>query len=320
MRHMANAWAVVLAGGDGARLRSLTTTREGVVIPKQYCSMGRSECLLQDAVKRAQSVVSPAHVCSVVAAQHRRWWSSALSGSSDANVFVQPQNKGTGYGILLALLKLQRINPAAIVTLLPADHYFKDEGPITRALRSAANLASENPDKIYLLGTEPESADGELGYILPAEPARGNAVGVVGFTEKPERSYAQELIRLGALWNLFILVGGVGALLELFEESHSRQRAAMEAALNRQAQGDADAIKSLYEGIEPMDFSRDVLELQATRLHTIGVSRCGWTDLGTPQRVEATVRQLSASAGIVRALARVPEALFFDLSAAAAHA
>jgi mannose-1-phosphate guanylyltransferase len=316
MRHMANAWAVVMAGGDGARLRSLTTTREGVVVPKQYCSFGRSECLLQDAVKRAQSVVSPAHVCSVVAAQHRRWWSTALSGSSDANTFVQPQNKGTGYGILLALLRLERINPAAVVTLLPADHYFKDEGPIIRTLRSAANLASENPNNIYLLGTEPEGPGSELGYILPAEAVHRNAVEVVGFTEKPELSYAQELLRLGALWNLFILVGGIGALLELFEESHSRQISEMKAVLDRESLGDADALEDLYGKIAPMDFSKDVLELQATRLQLMGVSRCGWTDLGTPQRVEATVRHLSASAGIARALSRIPAALFFDLSAA----
>ena len=198
MRDMANGWAVVMAGGDGARLRTLTTTQDGVVIPKQYCSLGGSDCLLQAAVKRAQRVVTPAHVCSVVASQHRRWWSTALSPSSEANIFVQPQNKGTGYGIMLALLKLERINPAAIVTLLPADHYFKDEAQIVRVLRSAANMASEDRN-IYLLGTEPEGPDGELGYILPAGLVpRNGAADVVGFTEKPEPSYARELIRLGA--------------------------------------------------------------------------------------------------------------------------
>jgi mannose-1-phosphate guanylyltransferase len=318
MRDMANGWAVVMAGGDGARLRNLTTTQDGVVIPKQYCSLGRSDCLLQDAVKRAQRVVTPAHVCSVVASQHRRWWSTALSPSSEANIFVQPQNKGTGYGIMLALLKLERINPAAIVTLLPADHYFKDEAQIVRVLRSAANMASENREHIYLLGTEPDGPDGELGYILPAGSVpRNGAADVVGFTEKPELSYARELIRLGALWNLFILVGGIGALLELFEESHSRQVAAMGAALDRQAAGDSNALRDLYATIEPIDFSRDVLELQANQLRLMVVPRCGWTDLGTPQRVEATVRHLSAASAISLPVMRAPAPLFFDLGGAA---
>jgi mannose-1-phosphate guanylyltransferase len=316
MRHMASAWAVVMAGGDGVRLRNLTTTREGLVVPKQYCSLGRSECLLQDAVKRAQRVVSPAHVCSVVAAQHRRWWSTALSDLSEANIFEQPQNKGTGYGILLALLRLERINPAAIVTLLPADHYFSDEAAIVRTLRSAANLASENPRTIYLLGTEPEGPDSELGYILPAECASGNVSGVAGFIEKPESSYARELLQLGARWNLFILVGGVGTLLELFAESHSSAMANMRAALDREAAGDTHGLTNLYETMESIDFSRDILELQAPRLKLLTVPRCGWTDLGTPQRVGAMLRILSASVGISRT-GTPPAPLFFDLSATA---
>ena len=66
---------------------------------------------------------------------------------------------------------------------------------------------------------QPEGPDGELGYILPAGPVQRNgAAEVVGFTEKPEPSYARDLIRLGALWNLFILVGGIGALLESFSK------------------------------------------------------------------------------------------------------
>ncbi len=166
MRHSADAWAIVLAGGDGARLRALTTTRAGVVVPKQYCSFGHSTCLLQDALTRAHSVVAPAHACAVVAAQHRRWWSTALSQVHDTNVFIQPQNKGTGYGILLSLLRLKTINPRAVATLLPADHFFRDEGPITRTLRTAGNLASLNSRAIYLLGADPDGPDSELGYMI----------------------------------------------------------------------------------------------------------------------------------------------------------
>jgi mannose-1-phosphate guanylyltransferase len=315
VRHLANTWAIVLAGGDGARLRTLTKTREGEVVPKQYCSFGRSTCLLQDALQRAHSVVASPHLCTVVAAQHRRWWSSALSQVLDTNVFVQPKNKGTGYGILLALLRLSAINPCGIVTLLPADHFFRDEGPITRAMRTAGNLASLNPQAIYLLGSEPDGPDSELGYILPAERASRKATNVVGFTEKPDRNYAKELLALGALWNLFIPVGKVGALLELFEESYAREVADLRAALDREMAGDERALETLYNSIAPMDFSRDVLELQAPRLQVIPVPSCGWTDLGTPQRVEATARDLFASFGIAWRHHVPHSPLFFDLAA-----
>jgi mannose-1-phosphate guanylyltransferase len=315
MRGMAQTWAVVLAGGEGRRLRTLTTTREGLVIPKQYCSFKRSTCLLQDALNRAQTVAISSNVCTVVAAQHRRWWTPAVSGLNEANVFIQPKNKGTAYGILLALLKLEGINPSATVTLLPADHYFRDEDTIKRSLRVAGNLASENRHATYLLGVEPNAADSELGYILPALNARGTAADIVGFTEKPALEYAQELVALGALWNLFILVGTVSSLLELFEEDYAYAVVQMREALKQQAAGDEEYLDRWYESVTPIDFSRDVLEVQATRLKVLRVPRCGWTDLGTPQRVVATVRDLSRIPSPVRSESGRNSALFFDLGA-----
>jgi mannose-1-phosphate guanylyltransferase len=43
-------WAVVLAGGDGSRLREITTTAVGEVIPKQFCSLQKKTCLLENAL------------------------------------------------------------------------------------------------------------------------------------------------------------------------------------------------------------------------------------------------------------------------------
>jgi mannose-1-phosphate guanylyltransferase len=313
VRGMAETWGVVLAGGEGSRLRKLTTTREGLVIPKQYCSLRRSSCLLQDALTRARAVAIESHVCAVVAAQHHRWWSSALADVNESNVYVQPHNRGTGYGILLALLKLEMRNPGATVVLLPADHYFLHEESVARSLRVACNLASANPLATFLLGAEPERPDAELGYILPAERTLSKPSAIVGFTEKPSIDYARDLLGLGALWNLFILVGSVGALLELFEEDYADAVSQLSEALDREAAGDRKSVEKLYGEIEPIDFSRNVLEVQATRLQVIRVPHCGWTDLGTPQRVEATVRSIARRAGISRWRKGPGAPLFFDL-------
>lgn len=314
VRDMAETWAVVLAGGEGSRLRKLTTTRDGSVIPKQYCSLGRSSCLLQDALTRARTVVLPSHVCTVVAAQHRRWWSSAVVSLDESNVYIQPQNRGTACGILLALLRLEMRNPGATVVLLPADHHFRDEEAVTRVLRVARNLARTNPRATFLMGAEPESPDTELGYILPAERLLDKPAAIIGFTEKPSIHYARELLSLGALWNLFILVGSVGALLELFEEDYPDAVSQMNEALGSEAAGNRESVGKLYDAMAPIDFSRDILEVQATRLQVVRVSHCGWTDLGTPQRVEATVRSMVRSAGVARERQRLSTPLFFDLS------
>jgi mannose-1-phosphate guanylyltransferase len=312
---MVDTWGVILAGGEGSRLRKITTNREGLVIPKQYCSLERSSCLLQDAVARAGTVALPSHICTVVAAQHRRWWMSALTALNESNVFVQPQNRGTALGVLLAVLTLEMRNPAATIVLLPADHYFRDEEAITRVLRVAGNLASANSASTYLIGAEPASADPELGYILPTERVVDRPGLIAGFREKPNAEYARELIALGALWNLFIVVGSVSALLGLFMEEHAEVVRGMRGALKQRAAGLCNAVETFYERIEPIDFSGDILEVQASRLHVVRVPHCGWTDLGTPQRVEATIRSIGGGAGLANGRRTRSVPLFFDLGA-----
>jgi mannose-1-phosphate guanylyltransferase len=315
VRQMVDTWAVILAGGEGSRLRKITTNREGLVIPKQYCSLDRSSCLLQDAVVRGGSVALPSHICTVVAAQHRRWWTSAVSALNESNVFVQPQNRGTALGILLAALTLEMRNPTATLVLLPADHYFRDEEAITRGLRVACNLASRNTTATYLLGVEPASADTELGYILPTERLADRPASIAGFKEKPSAEHARELIALGALWNLFIVVGSVSAVLELFREEHAEVVREMRESLTQKGAGQRDAVEEFYAKVNPVDFSRDILEVQAGRLQIIRLPHCGWTDLGTPQRVEATIRSIGRGADLGQRRGARSAPLFFDLGA-----
>jgi mannose-1-phosphate guanylyltransferase len=96
-----NSWAIVLAGGEGSRLQSLTTDDSGDPVPKQFCSLRGGQTLLAETLQRAASVVEPNHICVIVAAQHRRWWEPMLSEMTKSNIIVQPSNRGTGNGVLL---------------------------------------------------------------------------------------------------------------------------------------------------------------------------------------------------------------------------
>ena len=124
-----------MAGGDGTRLKELTTTPSGRTIPKQFCSFHGESSLLEDAIGRAAKVAMPQYICSVVAAKHRRWWPDSLRALPQQNVLVQPCNRGTAHGILFALLQIQMRAPDSIVLMLPADHYVGDEATLARALR-----------------------------------------------------------------------------------------------------------------------------------------------------------------------------------------
>lgn len=55
-----NGWAIILAGDDGTRLRSLTRTIAGDERPKQFCSILGEETLLEQTRRRAALTVPPA--------------------------------------------------------------------------------------------------------------------------------------------------------------------------------------------------------------------------------------------------------------------
>jgi mannose-1-phosphate guanylyltransferase len=305
-----NTWAVVLAAGEGTRLRSLTTNRSGIPVPKQYCSLLGGPTLLDDALQRALKVVPEERTLAVVAQHHERWW-RALRGTMGTRLVAQPGNRGTGHGILLALLHVLERDPDARILFLPSDHYVRDEDTLADAMRRA--LTSDVAGTVALLGISPEEADPELGYIVRGGRDGDGSYRVDRFLEKPEAWLARRLVDTGGLWNSFIFVADGVALLGLFEEHKPDAVAAMRTALRS---GDA-ALAALYASLTDFDFSRDILQRSEDRLRVWPVARCGWDDLGTPRRLGKVLRRLPAPRARTAAPRRIPEA---EVSLARAHA
>ena len=115
---------------------------------------------------------------------------------------------------------------------------------------------------------------------------------VAEFVEKPALPQARELLMRGALWNSFIIAASAQALLALYRLRCEDVLTAMRAAVLRDsgAIGTGAATAALYRDLRPLDFSRDVLQGRTESLRVVRVPDCGWTDLGTPQRVASTLQ------------------------------
>ena len=287
-------WALVLAAGSGSRLRSLTTTADGVQVPKQFCSLRGGSSLLQDALTRAGTVASRHHRVTVVAEDHRRWWDRATQSIPPENVIVQPENRGTAAGLLLPLMHIVQRDPAATVLVLPADHFFLDEAMLAQQLRSACRIAGQDREFVHLLGIEPLGPDPELGYIVPAVRCGAAAGGVRRFVEKPPVAVAGELIAAGALLNMFILVSAASALLALFAARQPDLVGELRSAALRDRCSPREplAARRAYRLLPTLDFSRDILVGQAARLRLLRVPACGWSDRREPLDGLAAVRRL----------------------------
>lgn len=315
-----HTWAVVLAGGDGKRLASLTADHQGRHVPKQFCSIHGGPSLFGLALERARGLVSADRVCAVVAKEHAPWWRQMASEMPSGNLIVQPRNRGTGNGVLLAVAHILKRDPQARLIFLPADHHVLDEDALTQAMRTALEAMPPKSGEIFLLGIEPDDADSELGYIIPQKTANPEAQGVRHFVEKPSRAVAAKLIEEGGLWNSAIFAVHGERLMELFRERFPANTQGIQGALDRMADPSSPSwtLSHLYERISEVDFSRHILQAFVSELRVVPVPQCGWSDLGTPHRVSERVSRIFENAP---AFCELPgKSAFLDLARAVLRA
>jgi len=289
-------WVIVLAAGEGNRLRRLTMDGSGTAVPKQFCSLRNGPSLLHHALRRAENLAPRRRICAVVARQHARWWRDSLSSLPPPNVIVQPENRGTAVGILLALLHILQRDSIARILVLPSDHHVIDEHALSAAMARAFVRLRKEPEALVLLGMKPDDADTELGYIVPTPGAVGDGVAhVANFIEKPSPPEARVLVARGALWNSFIIAAHAPTLLAAFNARDPALVSRMQAAVkSSRGSRESPALSGLYDVLPTLDFSRQILQGREAQLRVLPVPACGWTDLGTPDRVGKSLRGTAA--------------------------
>lgn len=285
MKALEHLWVIVLAGGSGERVSGMTSPPSGAPVPKQYCPLDGSRSMLRWALARALTLVPASRVVTVVAEEHRRLWKERLSDMPSENTLVEPRNRGTGAGLLLAASEifLNRDREARLL-VLPSDHFVAAEAVLRDALLEAVAAASTPSSPPVLLGMEPDEHDAELeeyGWILPAKGEVRKIRHVAGFLEKPDAHAARQLRHEGGLINSFMLAAHAGALVRIFE----RTVPAVTKCFLRVQRGEMATLSVLYEVIASFDFSRNVLARAPDGLSVLAVRPCGWTDLGTPSRL-----------------------------------
>ena len=278
-------WVIVLAGGSGERLRSVTTTATGESIPKQFCRLGGRRSMLDMTLARARRIAADDRILVLVREDHRDWWQNELGAIRPEQVLVQSRNRGTGLALLRALLHLHEREPDACVVVLPSDHVVDDEDLMAGAVLEAVEEAGAHTGQVVLIGAPATAADTSLGWIIPEAGGMGRTRQVAGFVEKPSSEEATACVRRGALRNTLILAGHVRALLRVY---------ALEM-LEPLSTGDMpddvlhttiSGLAAIYAQVPGMDLSRDILQPSSQRLRVLTLPECGWTDIGTLERLE----------------------------------
>src|SRR6266540_4169787 len=158
-------WAIVLARGEGVRLRPLTRRLYAEERPKQYAVLTGSRSLLPQTLDRAALAIPPERTVVVTLAEHARYLTEEFRDSRAPHVLAQPRNRGTAAGILLPAHWIHARDPKATVVVFPSDHFILEEAAFMRHVAEGAAFVQRCPEWVVLLGAQPTEAETEYGWI-----------------------------------------------------------------------------------------------------------------------------------------------------------
>ncbi len=198
---------VILAGGSGTRLWPLSRK----LYPKQFMSLVDEKTLFQDTLERIKDLDDLGGAMVLCNHEHRFTVGEQLRaiGIEASEIVLEPVGRNTAPALTVAALMVSRTDPAAVLLVLPADHFIGDKTAFLRTIDSGRRFA----EKGYLVtfGIVPETPETGYGYIrkgrqLVADMGTENgsppAWQIDRFVEKPDLPTATEYIESGGYcWN-----------------------------------------------------------------------------------------------------------------------
>jgi mannose-1-phosphate guanylyltransferase len=265
--------------------------------PKQFVPVIGGDTLLNQTRRRVALSIEPSNTSIVVTQKHRRFYKQLAHEISPALLVEQPVNKGTAPAILYALLRVAAKTPKAVVALFPSDHFFADDEEFMSHIDVALDAVEVQPATVMLLGITPTTPETEYGWIEPQPSilagAQRSITRVRKFWEKPSLSLATSLLERGCLWNSFVMVGCVDALLKMIRAAIPEMYAAFAATTPTfETANEHKAVAALYSRIEDANFSHQVLAVRPEDLMVMRVVDVGWSDLGEPNRVLSALARI----------------------------
>jgi mannose-1-phosphate guanylyltransferase len=294
---------IVLAGGDGARLRQFVRRLTGSALPKQYVNLIGTRSMLEHTFDRAERLIPAERLFTVANQNHLDYLEARrqLARRPQGTVIIQPKNKETGPGILLGLMHVVKNYPDSTVAIFPSDHFVVQEDLFMAYVALAFQVVESNSSSLMMLGIVPDGPEPEYGYILPdgdaddlALPLRAHDVKV--FIEKPGPKVAREMILEGGLWNTMVMVFNTRVILDLARRLAPELYNSFQPVLKAiGTPKEKTVMEEVYRKIKPRNFSTGLLEavslLRPSCISVLPVSGVFWSDWGSEYRIVSALKR-----------------------------
>lgn len=266
-----------MAGGVGSRFWPVSTTE----FPKQFHDMlGSGETLIQKTFSRLSKLIPTENILILTNEKYNDLVLTQLPLVKPEQVLLEPAMRNTAPCILYASLKIQKMNPDAVMVVAPSDHWIEDETAFISNLQQCFDYC-QNENALLTLGIQPTFPNTGFGYIEFDKVDKNPIKKVNQFREKPDYETAKSFLESGNfLWNGGIFIWSVKSITDsfstfqpqmnqLFLDGFEKYNTSIEKEFINQNYALAENISIDYAILEK---AKNVFVLPAT---------FDWNDLGT---------------------------------------
>jgi len=292
-----NYYAILMAGGVGSRFWPVSTTE----LPKQFHDMlGSGSTLIQKTFGRLSKLIPAENILILTNESYKDLVIEQLPMVNPKQVLLEPAMRNTAPCILYASLKIQKMNPNAVMVVAPSDHWIEDEDEFVKDLQQCFDYCQKE-DALMTLGIQPTFPNTGFGYIEYDKSDTNPIKKVNQFREKPDYVTAKSFLGAGNfLWNGGIFIWSVKSITSAFEKFQPQMNALfLQGNESYNTKLEQDFINQNYANAE--NISIDYAIMESAKNVFVLPATFDWNDLGTWGQLHEKLDKDANNNGVINA-------------------